>query len=197
MGVLAPKFTMSDRPNKSEPVYGVTCMHGQEECAGNVQELCAAKYHPTSEWWPFVQCQNFQGRDNIGTPKTALRCAKAAGIDWEHGKAGQCAGEDGRGSEGIQLLQQSVKDSIAVGIRYVLSMREKPRLKPVIEKAVQLSLMANKCAYGMALGTTVRYVVKDIFHNGQGLTMCAQGGHTPADFIGQINEEYDKLNSVD
>lgn len=105
------------KPNASEPLYGVTCMHGQEECAGNVQELCAAKYHPTSEWWSFVQCQNFQGRDNIGTPETALNCANAAGIDWENGKAGQCAGKDGRGAEGIQLLQQSVNDSIAAEIQ--------------------------------------------------------------------------------
>lgn len=135
---------MYDRPNKSEPVYGVTCMHGQEECAGNVQELCAAKYHPTSEWWPFVQCQNFQGRENIGTPETALKCAKAAGIDWENGKAGQCAGEDGRGLEGIQLLQQSVKDSITAGIRYVIREHEKCRAKPETEKVARLSLMADK-----------------------------------------------------
>jgi hypothetical protein len=64
-----------------------------------------------------VQCQNFQGRDNIGTPETALNCANAAGIDWENGKAGQCAGKDGRGAEGIQLLQQSVNDSIAAEIQ--------------------------------------------------------------------------------
>jgi hypothetical protein len=129
---------MCRRPNYSEPVYGVTCMHGQAECAGNVQELCAAKYHPTSVWWSFVQCQNFQGRDKIGTPETALSCAKAAGIDWENGKAGECAGEDGRGSEGIRLLQQSVKDSIAAGIRYVLRKHEKPKAEPAIEKAAQL-----------------------------------------------------------
>jgi hypothetical protein len=105
------------KPNASEPFYGVTCKHGQVECAGNVQELCVAKYHSTSTWWSFVQCENFQGSDNIGTPETALNCANAAGIDWENGKAGQCAGKDGRGTEGIQLLQQSARDSITAEIQ--------------------------------------------------------------------------------
>jgi len=150
------------KPNNSEPDYGVTCMHGQDECAGNVQQLCAAKYHPTSEWWSFVQCQNFQGRENIGTPETALKCAKAAGIDWENGKAGQCAGEDGRGSEGIQLLQQSVKDSIRAGIR----------------KSCTIIINGRQVC-----------IRDDTWYN-------CEGGHTPADFIRQINAEYDELNSV-
>ncbi|OAX43504.1 hypothetical protein K503DRAFT_708487 [Rhizopogon vinicolor AM-OR11-026] len=151
------------RLNNSEPVYGVTCMHGQEECAGNVQELCAAKYHPTSEWWSFVQCQNFQGRDNIGTPETALKCAKTAGIDWGNSKAGQCAGEDGRGPEGIQLLQQSVKDSIAAGI----------------QKSCTIIINGRQVC------------IRD------GTWYDCEGGHTSADFIRQINAEYDRLNNAD
>lgn len=150
------------RPNASEPLYGVTCMHGQEECAGNVQELCAAKYHPTSEWWSFVQCQNFQGRDNIGTPETALNCANAAGIDWENGKAGQCAGKDGRGTEGIQLLQQSVNDSIAAEIQYVLGKSVNlMEAKLAIGKAAQSSSMVDRYAYGMAFGITARYAANN------------------------------------
>lgn len=151
------------KPNASEPPYGVTCMHGQEECAGNVQELCAAKYHPTSQWWSFVQCQNFQGSDNIGTPSTALNCANAAGIDWENGKAGQCAGKDGRGTEGIQLLQQSVEDSIAAGI----------------QKSCTIIISGRQVC------------IRD------GIWYDCEGGHSPADFIRQINEEYDRLNSAD
>ncbi|KAG0709625.1 hypothetical protein DFH29DRAFT_792799 [Suillus ampliporus] len=150
------------RPNNSEPLYGVTCMHGPEECAGNVQELCAAKYHPASEWWSFVQCQNFQGRDNIGTPDTARNCAKAAGIDWENGKAGRCAGEGG-GTEGIQLLQQSVKDSIAARI----------------QKSCTIIINGQQVC------------IRD------GSWYDCEGGHSPADFIRQINEEYDRLNRDD
>ncbi|KAG2156053.1 hypothetical protein DEU56DRAFT_867566 [Suillus clintonianus] len=150
------------KPNASEPLYGVTCMHGQEECAGNVQQLCAAKYHSTSEWWSFVQCQNFQGRDNIGTPETALNCAKAVGIDWENGKAGQCAGKDGLGKEGIQLLQQSAKDSMAAGI----------------QKSCTVIINGRQVC------------IRD------GTWYECEGGHSPTDFIRQINEEYDRLNSA-
>ncbi|KAG1866631.1 hypothetical protein DFJ58DRAFT_769982 [Suillus subalutaceus] len=149
------------KPNASEP-YGVTCMHGQAECAGNVQELCAAKYHTTAEWWSFMQCQNFQGSDNIGTPETALNCANAAGIDWENGKAGRCAGKDGRGTEGIQLLQQSARDSIAAGI----------------QKSCTIIINGQQVC------------IRD------GTWYDCEGGHSPGDFIRQINEEYDRLNSA-
>ena len=91
-------------------------MHGLEECAGNVHELCVAKYHPTSEWWPFLQCQNFRGRDQIGLPETAASCAATAGFEWETDQASQCAGTDGQGEEGVKLHQESVQNSIELGI---------------------------------------------------------------------------------
>ncbi|EMD40824.1 hypothetical protein CERSUDRAFT_111406 [Gelatoporia subvermispora B] len=105
--------------NASEPDFGVTCMHGAEECAGNVQELCAMKYTSQNEWWEFVQCQNFHGRDNVGLPETALKCANTAKIDWEGSGVGNCTGVDGSGKaeEGVKLLQESVKTSQAIGIK--------------------------------------------------------------------------------
>ena len=96
----------------------MTCKHGLEECAGNVYELCVAKYHhPTSEWWPFLQCQNFKGRDQIGLPETAESCASTAGFDWKTDQASVCAGKDGQGEEGVKLLQESVQKSIELGIK--------------------------------------------------------------------------------
>jgi hypothetical protein len=105
--------------NESDPHYGVTCMHGAGECAGNVQQLCAAKYESLIHWWEFVQCQNQHGRSQVGKPAVALECAKAAGIDWQHGKTGQCAGRDGAGlgKEGVTLLKRSVQASESLGIR--------------------------------------------------------------------------------
>lgn len=93
-------------------------MHGPNECAGNVQEICAMKYTPTSVWWRFTQCQNFQGRYEVGKPETALKCADAAGIDWENSEVGQCAGTDGsgKGREGTGLLLESVQVTKALGI---------------------------------------------------------------------------------
>ncbi|KAI0322439.1 hypothetical protein OF83DRAFT_731405 [Amylostereum chailletii] len=95
--------------DESEPVFGVSCKHGSDECAGNVQQLCVAKYRPLKTWWAFVMCQNYQGKDKIGRADIALKCARTAGIDWETSDVGQCAGLDGSGTgeEGIELLKQS------------------------------------------------------------------------------------------
>lgn len=93
----------------------MTCKHGPDECAGNVQQLCAAKYAPTTLWWEFVQCQNFHSQE-IGKPGLALQCAEAVGIDWESSGAGKCTGQDGKGREGKYMLQESVNASSALGI---------------------------------------------------------------------------------
>ncbi|KAI0307104.1 hypothetical protein B0F90DRAFT_1622366, partial [Multifurca ochricompacta] len=105
------ELTLYNRPNSSEPEFGVTCMHGRDECAGNVQQLCVAKYTPVNTWWEFVMCQNYEGRDKIGRSDVALKCARTVKIDWEGGQVGRCAGLDGSGTgkEGVQLLQESIK----------------------------------------------------------------------------------------
>lgn len=84
-------------------------MHGSQECAGNVQQLCVAKYSP-SNWFEFVKCQNYQGRQHVGEPDVAIRCASLIDIDWNESEVGGCAGQDGsgEGAEGIELLQASV-----------------------------------------------------------------------------------------
>ncbi|KAF8484703.1 hypothetical protein DFH94DRAFT_624073 [Russula ochroleuca] len=104
--------------NASDTEFGVSCMHGSEECAGNVQQLCAAKYTPMRTWWEFVMCQNYHGRNHIGTSDVALKCARTARIDWEGSGVGQCAGSDGSGtgSEGVQLLKDSIRLTESLGI---------------------------------------------------------------------------------
>ncbi|KAI0254750.1 hypothetical protein BJV78DRAFT_1273821 [Lactifluus subvellereus] len=99
------------RINPSDPEFGVTCMHGRYECAANVQQLCVAKYTPMRTWWEFVVCQNYEGRDQIGRPDVALKCARTARIDWEGSEVGRCAGLDGSGTgeEGVRLLQGSIR----------------------------------------------------------------------------------------
>ncbi|KAF9009076.1 hypothetical protein BDQ17DRAFT_1301408 [Cyathus striatus] len=94
----------------TEPDFGVRCMHGPEECAGNVQQLCVAKHASRSSWWEFVQCQNYEGRQKIGNKDVVLKCAQVARIDWENSGVGKCIGLDGSGTgaEGVALLQDSV-----------------------------------------------------------------------------------------
>ncbi|TFK75919.1 hypothetical protein BDN72DRAFT_356691 [Pluteus cervinus] len=106
------------KPNSTDQDFGITCLHGPEECAGNVQQLCVAKYAPSSTWWEFVQCQNYEGRYRVGSPDLALKCAEAVGIDWVQGGAGQCAGLDGsgKGEEGVRLLRESVESTQTRGI---------------------------------------------------------------------------------
>jgi len=165
---VRPKVDMSlvfiAKRNNSDPDWGVTCMHGPEECAGNVQELCAAKYAPIEQWWEFVQCQNFQGRDKIGLPDVALKCARSAGIDWEQSGVGKCAGMDGsgKGKEGVKLLRDSIKS------------------------AKELEITAS-CTV-MISGEEV------CIHDG--VWRDCEGGHTVNDFVRQIDNEYDRLNST-
>jgi len=105
-------------PNASDSEFGVTCLHGRDECAGNVQQLCVAKHTPMKTWWEFIMCQDYQGRDNIGRPDVALRCANTAKVDWEGSGVGQCAGLDGSGTgdEGVQLLHDSIHTTESLGI---------------------------------------------------------------------------------
>lgn len=111
------------RENSSDPEFGATCMHGRDECAGNVQQLCVAKYTPLKTWWQFVMCQNYETREKIGRSDVALKCARASQIDWETSEVGQCAGLDGSGTgeEGIQLLHESIQTTQALNIQYVAS----------------------------------------------------------------------------
>lgn len=151
----------SCRPNTSEPDFGVTCMHGANECAGNVQELCAMKYTPTSTWWRFVQCQNFQGRYEVGKPDTAAKCANAAEIDWEGSGVGQCAGLDysGKGEEGVQLLQESVAITKSMGIECVDRNGAPNAAYNLVTEKVALSLStASRSAFTTKLGRNAMYV---------------------------------------
>lgn len=109
------------RLDDKETEFGVTCMHGPTECAGNIQQLCMAKHSDFPTWWDFVQCQNSKGRFSVGVPIVALECAQKAGVDWEAGPVGECAGKDasGRAEEGRQLLRDSVSKVASMNIKYV------------------------------------------------------------------------------
>ncbi|KAJ7095374.1 hypothetical protein B0H15DRAFT_921502 [Mycena belliarum] len=101
--------------NSTDPDFGITCLHGPGECAGNVQQLCAARY--SNRWWEFVRCQNSRGGFQVGLPAVALQCAETVGIDWERSGLGDCAGLDGKGSEGINLLRSSLISGKALEIK--------------------------------------------------------------------------------
>lgn len=116
-------------PNSSSS-YGATCKHGDEECQGNIQQLCvidtlnpnkAGKRYdlgPSAAqrlWWEFVQCENYVGgRNRIGQESLAKQCLKAIGgvPDWQGDGLDECA----EGKKGRALLKNSLEKAQKLGI---------------------------------------------------------------------------------
>ena len=83
-------------------------MHGEYECAGNIHELCAIAHTSShQQWWPFLRCLNYQGRNQIGLEDVSKKCARIVGLDWDGSGIAACvAGEEGR-----RLLHESIENS--------------------------------------------------------------------------------------
>ncbi|KAE8447682.1 hypothetical protein EG329_010488 [Mollisiaceae sp. DMI_Dod_QoI] len=83
---------------------GVDCMHGPEECMGNIVELCSAKLYPDPKiYLGFTMCLT---RDYHDIPSKSLveDCALEHGIDFD--KLNECAIAD-NGGLGMGLLRDS------------------------------------------------------------------------------------------
>ncbi|GAA6008850.1 GILT family protein [Rhodotorula paludigena] len=122
------------RENKTA-THGVTCMHGDSECVGNMQQLCAAKHWTPADaasrdegegdelraqlrgkqgwedWWNFVQCMNYGDRSRIGSESAAKECAKVAKREWNDSVASCVTGKEGR-----HLLLSSVRRAHKLGV---------------------------------------------------------------------------------
>uniref|UniRef100_V5EX73 Uncharacterized protein n=1 Tax=Kalmanozyma brasiliensis (strain GHG001) TaxID=1365824 RepID=V5EX73_KALBG len=108
--------------------YGADCMHGEQECAGNVQQLCvqdalnpvrAGEDYDLSpsaaqkKWWNFLQCQNYAGTSKIGNEDLAQRCLRLVdGPSWDKDGIAKCV----HGKRGRKLLQHSIKASKAANL---------------------------------------------------------------------------------
>ncbi|KAH7355050.1 hypothetical protein BKA65DRAFT_381892, partial [Rhexocercosporidium sp. MPI-PUGE-AT-0058] len=88
---------------------GVSCMHGSEECMGNIIELCAAKLYPDPKiYLGFTMCLS---RDYQEIPQESLvrDCALEHGM--ESNKLDECAVEE-NGGTAVGMLRDSVRRSI-------------------------------------------------------------------------------------
>ncbi|KAF8524610.1 hypothetical protein BU17DRAFT_42816 [Hysterangium stoloniferum] len=95
----------------------VTCLHGPMECTGNIHQLCAMDLAPEQQtWWEFLQCLNFEGKDNVGDPELAQRCAGVANIPWEDQNGSQGMKSCVESAKGERLLRKSVAHSASLGI---------------------------------------------------------------------------------
>ena len=90
---------------------GVDCMHGPEECMGNIIELCAAHLYPDPKiYLGFTMCLS---RDYEDIPQHDLMadCALEHGIDLA--KLDECAVSDD-GGFAVGMLRDSVRRSTDV-----------------------------------------------------------------------------------
>jgi hypothetical protein len=85
--------------------YNFQCLHGPDECQGDIIELCAQWVTESVSqwgWWNMGVCMQAD-YDNI--PDNAAGCAKQAGLNWT--AINHCV-NDGMGDK---LLEQSFQDS--------------------------------------------------------------------------------------
>lgn len=72
------------------------------------------------DWWSFVQCLNFEGADDIGSPGLAERCAGLTYIPWNDETTGNTTHKGIKScvdsEEGKNLLKTSVTQSQSLGI---------------------------------------------------------------------------------
>ncbi|GAC97375.1 hypothetical protein PHSY_004960 [Pseudozyma hubeiensis SY62] len=161
--------------DKKNSKYGVSCMHGDQECAGNIQQLCVQDaldpvragedfdLSPSAaqkKWWNFLQCQNYAGLSKIGDEGLAQRCLRVVdGPSWDKDGIAKCA----HGKQGKKLLQHSVKAS---------------------KKAD----LAKSCTIVFENG-------KRCIRDGGAWKDCDLG-HQPADFVAEIERIWSQKNEV-
>jgi len=98
----------------SSQASGFTCMHGQTECWGDIQQLCAySHYSQNYTWWNFVLCQD-QSQGTI--PNNGQSCSQTAGMDWN--TINNCT----TGAEGSNLMSASIKYTDSQNIKVSCTM---------------------------------------------------------------------------
>ncbi|KAJ1920438.1 hypothetical protein H4219_001275 [Mycoemilia scoparia] len=93
--------------------YGVECKHGDSECKGNIEQLCAHSLHKNelNVWWRFVSCLNTSPALIGKSEQLTLLCASQAGVDED--KLLQCRDSE----EGRELLKKSATEAQEQGIK--------------------------------------------------------------------------------
>ncbi|KAF4551523.1 Hypothetical protein D9617_13g100240 [Elsinoe fawcettii] len=105
------KLSYIGRPTEEDD--GVECMHGPEECLGNILELCAAELYPDPKMYlGFTMCMTRQYKD-IPDKGLVQDCALEHGISFE--KLNDCASDEHTG-KGISLLRDSVERSASANV---------------------------------------------------------------------------------
>jgi len=94
------------------------CKHGDEECAGDLQQLCVQQYskdYNRYNWlFNFILCNNKEGLDQTGTFATATKCLKETGVPFVEGtQMVACMYSPGRQA----ILEADFATTTALGIQ--------------------------------------------------------------------------------
>ncbi|KAJ2744037.1 hypothetical protein GGI20_003283, partial [Coemansia sp. BCRC 34301] len=72
-------FIAALNPNAT---FGAECKHGDAECRGNIDELCALRHRPDlPSFWRFLMCLNSHYEDIGRDDDLSLKCASSSGLD--------------------------------------------------------------------------------------------------------------------
>ncbi|KAJ2114991.1 hypothetical protein IW146_002656 [Coemansia sp. RSA 922] len=96
-------FIAALNPNAT---FGADCKHGDAECRGNIDELCALRHRPDlPSFWRFLLCLNSHFEDIGRDGDLSLKCASGAGLDTSAFLA--CSMQN----EGRSLFKQSAENA--------------------------------------------------------------------------------------
>ncbi|KAL1869854.1 hypothetical protein Daus18300_005314 [Diaporthe australafricana] len=87
---------------------GIACMHGPEECLGNIMLLCAEALYPDPKTYLGFSMCLIKDYHNIPQRSLIEDCALEHAIDF--GKLDECASKDD-GAWGVEMLRNSVRRS--------------------------------------------------------------------------------------
>ncbi|KLT38614.1 hypothetical protein CC85DRAFT_289362 [Cutaneotrichosporon oleaginosum] len=192
--------------DKNAP-YGVECMHGDLECAGNAHQLCVRAHAPLDKFYATLSCMNYGNfPGSIGTVALTKRCATTAGIDWWRSGVGSCIeGKDaekaGRLAEreawltGTEIELPSLPDldeldewAEAADLDHLDEEGQK-RLRDSVKHTIKEGV-TKSCTIRIA--STLKHAPRECVVDG-GVWKGCDDGHAASDFARVIRQEWDNL----
>ncbi|GMK59144.1 hypothetical protein CspeluHIS016_0701590 [Cutaneotrichosporon spelunceum] len=188
--------------------YGVECMHGDLECAGNAHQLCLQAHVPLDKFYPTLSCMNYANFPGaIGTIALTHKCAHTAGIDWWRSGVGACI--EGKRAERVSRLaeREAWLTGTEVELPLVLSEEEMDEwadadaLEPLAKEAQKrlVQSVRHTIKEGVTKSCTIR-IASTLKHSPRecvvdgGVWKGCDDGHSPADFARVIRAEWANLH---
>lgn len=177
-------------------------MHGDLECAGNAHQLCLVENLPLRKWFSALSCLNYDHFPGaIGTVALTRRCVELDKLSWWDSGVGKCI--EGRHAE--RAARGGADAGANPAPQTFGSMTDAwhydPQLPALGPRALRLlhDSVADTTARGVKKSCTIE-ITSTLKHGGTRVCVVDGGvwkgcddGHTPADFVRVIEEEYENL----